>query len=59
MIMSNRLVKWLCAWLEWMDAKCWAKEYHPGWVQIATKAKGKTTRKIYREKIMKAFRGEE
>ena len=45
-------------WLEWMDAKCWAKEHHPGWLQIARKASGKETRQIYRDKIMKAYRGE-
>ncbi len=45
-------------WMEWQDAKCWAKEFHPGWVQIATKAKGKTTRQIYRDKITKAYRVE-
>lgn len=45
------------SWLEWQDAKFWAKEYHPGWVRIATKAKSKRTRQIYREKIIKAYRG--
>ena len=44
-------------WIEWLEAKEWSKEYHPGWVQIATKAKGKTTRQIYRDKIMKAYQG--
>lgn len=44
-------------WLEWQNAKYWAEEHHPGWVQIATKAKGKTTRQIYRDKIMKAYQG--
>ena len=46
-------------WLEWMDAKCWAKEHHPVWLQIARKAKTKKVRQIYRDKIMKAYRGEE
>ena len=47
----------ILSWLEWQDAKFWAKYYHPGWVQIATKAKTKRTRQIYREKIIKAYRG--
>ena len=53
----ERLLEAINKWLEWQNAKCWAKEYHPGWVQIATKAKGKTTRQIYRDKIMKAYQG--
>ena len=44
-------------WLEWMDAKCWAKEHHPGWLQIARKAKTTKVRQIYRDKIMKAYQG--
>ena len=46
-------------WLEWQDAKEWVKEFHPGWVQIAKKAKRKSTRLLYREKILKAYRGED
>ena len=53
----ERLWEVLDKWLEWQNAKCWVSEYHPGWVQIATKAKGKTTRQIYRDKIMKAYHG--
>lgn len=45
------------SWLEWNDAKCWANEYHPAWVQLANKAKNKDVRQIYRDKIMKAYRG--
>lgn len=45
-------------WLEWQDAKSWAKEYHPGWLHIAKKAKSKSVRMLYRDKIMKAYRGE-
>ncbi len=54
----QKIIKALEAWLEWRNAKCWAKEYHPGWLQIATKAKGQATRQIYRDRIMKAYRGE-
>lgn len=46
-------------WLEWQDAKEWAKYYHPGWVQIARKAKHKYTRDAYRKKIVSEYRGEE
>ena len=44
-------------WMEWQDAKEWAKCYHPGWLQIARKAPGRT-RQVYREKILRAYRGE-
>ena len=47
----------LRAWMEWMDAKSWAESLHPGWVQLATKAKNKEVRLIYRDKILKAYRG--
>ncbi len=53
----ERLWEVLDKWLEWQNAKCWANEYHPGWVQIATKARRKTTRQIYRDKIMNAYNG--
>lgn len=46
------------AWLEWQDAKCWANEYHPAWVQIATKSKSEEARAIYKEKILEAYRGD-
>jgi hypothetical protein len=44
-------------WLEWQDAKSWAAEYHYAWLHIAKKAKCKEVRKIYRDKILKAYRG--
>ena len=46
------------SWFEWQDAKCWAKDIHPGWLYLATKAKSEETRMIYRNKILKAYRGE-
>ena len=46
------------SWLEWQDAKCWAKEYHPAWVEIVKRTKSEETRMIYRNKILKAYRGE-
>ena len=48
----------LSVWFEWQDAKCWAREYHPGWLQIATKSKSEEARAIYKEKILTAYRGE-
>jgi hypothetical protein len=54
----KRLKERFCDWLEWQDAKEWAKYYHPGWVQIARKAPRGITRKVYREKILRAYRGE-
>lgn len=58
MLKIIQVIEALRKWFEWQDAKYWAKEYNPGWVQIATKAKTKRTRQIYRDKIMKAYRGE-
>lgn len=46
------------SWLEWQDAKCWAEDFHPGWVQMATKCKNKSTRQYYKLKILAAYRGE-
>jgi predicted DNA-binding protein (UPF0251 family) len=45
-------------WLEWQDAKERAKFYHPGWLQIAKKARGRVTRQAYKDKILRAYRGE-
>jgi hypothetical protein len=45
-------------WLEYQEAKEWAKFYHPGWLQIAKKAPGRITQQVYREKILRAYRGE-
>ena len=46
------------SWFEWQDAKCWAKDIHPAWVYLATNARHEETRMIYRNKILKAYRGE-
>jgi hypothetical protein len=51
--------QYIAGWFEWQDAQCWAKEYHPAWVQFARKSKRKETRQYYREKILAAYRGEE
>lgn len=45
-------------WLEWQDAKAWAKEFHPSWVDFSTKSKHEEVRKLYREMILKYYRGE-
>ena len=47
------------SWLEWQDAKHWAKDCHPAWVVIATKARRENVRKMYKQKILRAYRGEE
>ena len=44
-------------WLEWLDAKDWAKEYHPAWVEFATKSKSEETRNYYKDMILAAYRG--
>ena len=46
------------SWLEWQDAKHWAKDCHPAWVVIATKARHEETRKEYKQKILCAYRGD-
>lgn len=44
-------------WVEWMDAKYWAKQFHPAWVEIATKCHSETARTYYKELILKEYRG--
>lgn len=44
------------SFFEWQDAKHWAMEYHPAWVQLATKSKNEKTRKYYRFKILNEYR---
>lgn len=44
-------------WIEWQDAKDWADQYHPAWVRLATRARHEETRKIYKQKILLAYRG--
>lgn len=46
-------------WLEWQDAKAWAKQYHPAWVEIATQSKSEDARKYYKDMILNAYRGAE
>lgn len=47
------------SWLEWQDAKSWAEEYHPAWVEIATKSKSEEARAYYKKMILGAYRGDE
>lgn len=49
----------LKSWLEWQDAKAWANQYHPAWVEIATKSKSDEAREYYRKMILGAYRGAE
>lgn len=44
------------SWFEWQDAKHWAKEYHPAWVQFAKKSRHKETRAYYKNQILAAYR---
>lgn len=53
-----QLVYSVATWFEWQDAKYWAEDYRPAWLLIATKARTKETRQLYREKIIAAYRGE-
>lgn len=47
-------------WLEWQDAKYWARDFHPAWVVLATSRKvSDSTRKAYKERILSAYRGYE
>lgn len=45
-------------WLEWQEAKAWAKNFRPGWLYLATKSKSDSVRVIYRQKIMRSYRTE-
>ncbi len=48
------------AWFEWDDAKEWARQYHPAWLDLATSRKvSDFTRQCYKEKILAAYRGAE
>lgn len=47
------------SWIEWQDAKDWAKQYHPAWVEIATKSKSEEARAYYKKMILGAYRGDE
>lgn len=46
------------SWMEWQDAKAWAKAIHPAWVEIATKCKNDEVKKHYKDMILNAYRGE-
>lgn len=46
-------------WIEWQDAKYWAEDYYPAWLLIATNARTKETRLLYRRKIIAAYRGDD
>ena len=48
----------IAEWFEWQDAKYWAEDYRPAWLLIATNARTKETRQLYRRKIIAAYRGE-
>lgn len=54
----EKLIEFIRAWFEWQDAKCWAKDYHPGWVHMAKKARHNVVRQYYKDKILMAYRGE-
>jgi hypothetical protein len=43
-------------WFEWVDAKRWAKAYHPSWVRFATKISRPEIRETYRKKILETYR---
>lgn len=47
------------SWLEWQDAKAWAKDIRPAWVEIVKRTKNEETRIRYRNKILNAYRGYE
>ena len=56
---TDIIVRKLKSWLEWQDAKAWAKQYHPAWVEIATKSKSEDARDYYKNMILGAYRGAE
>lgn len=46
----------VASWLEWQDAKVWAKEVHPAWLQIATYSHNNNARQCYKQKILITYR---
>ena len=52
----NEIQRLICAWIEWQDAKEWAKIMHPSWVYFATQRKRAEIRTTYRKKILEAYR---
>ena len=47
----------ISSWVEWNDAKYWAKYIRPSWLYLATKSRNKEVRRLYRGIILKAYRG--
>ena len=43
-------------WLEWQDAKAWAKMYHPAWLHIAENCQTEEVRQYYNAKILCGYR---
>ena len=43
-------------WLEWQDAKAWAKMYHPAWLHIAQNCQTDEVRQYYNAKILCEYR---
>lgn len=44
------------SWIEWQDAKAWAKKMHPAWLYLAIKGSKEETRDKYRRKILNEYR---
>lgn len=42
--------------LEWLDAKAWANQYHPAWVDFYKRAPHKHVRELYRKMILDGYR---
>lgn len=57
--MFNRFKKWFAEWLEWQDAKAWANQYHPAWVEIVKRTKNEEVREYYKNMILGGYRGAE
>lgn len=43
------------SWIKHRNAMNWAKDFHPAWLEIATKCKNKETRQYYKLKILNAY----
>lgn len=42
-------------WMEWQDAKSWAKVYYPAWLYLATCKNRPEINTTYRKKIIRAY----
>ena len=53
--MIENIKQFAKSWIEWRDAKAWAKALHPNWVRFATQRKRPELRETYRKMILDGY----